>query len=169
MDVALVPWPVQDERRALLSWNRRPRLLLVEPGARAPIVTDPLEDWVRLPVDDDDMQARVAMLVSRTRSDTRPTLGEDGVVRHNGALLPLPPLEARLAAALVERFATVVRRDALTRAGWPGGAPGRNALDVHMVRLRRRVAPLGLSIRTVRGRGYLLAASEFVQKDERGA
>jgi len=29
-------------------------------------------------------------------------------------------------------------------------------LDVHIVRLRRRLAPLGLVIRTVRSRGYLL-------------
>jgi len=171
VDVALVPWPTQDERRASLSWDRRPRLLLVEPGATAPVVTDPLEDWVRLPVDDDDVQARVAMLVARTRSSAhlRPTLDEDGVVRYNGSLVPLPPLEARLASALVERFAAVVSRDALARSGWPAGVPGRNALDVHMVRLRRRVAPLGLAIRTVRGRGYLLDVSDFVQKDERGA
>ena len=50
----------------------------------------------------------------------------------------------------------VVSRDALARAGWPEGAPGRNALDVHVLRLRRRLAPLGLAIRTVRSRGYLL-------------
>ncbi len=34
--------------------------------------------------------------------------------------------------------------------------PGRNVLDVHIVRLRRRLAPLELVIRTVRSRGYLL-------------
>jgi DNA-binding response OmpR family regulator len=47
----------------------------------------------------------------------------------------------------------------LARAGWPDGAPGRNALDVHVLRLRRRVAPLGLAIRTVRSRGYLLEST----------
>ena len=36
--------------------------------------------------------------------------------------------------------------------------PGRNALDVHVLRLRRRIAPLALSIKTVRSRGYLLEA-----------
>ena len=50
----------------------------------------------------------------------------------------------------------IVSRDALARAGWPDGIPGRNVLDVHIVRLRRRLAPLGLVIRTVRSRGYLL-------------
>ena len=44
-------------------------------------------------------------------------------------------------------------------SGWPRGAPGRNALDVHMLRLRRRIAPVGLAIKTVRSRGYLLEAA----------
>ena len=58
--------------------------------------------------------------------------------------------------ALVGRFGAVVSRDQLARAGWPEGAPGRNALDVHVLRLRRRISPLGLAIKTVRSRGYLL-------------
>ena len=56
-------------------------------------------------------------------------------------------------AALLDRYGAVVSRDALARAGWPAGAPGRNALDVHMLRLRRRLGPLALAIRTVRSRG----------------
>ena len=65
-------------------------------------------------------------------------------------------MERALAAALVERFGAVVGRDTLVRRAWPAGAPTRNALDVHMLRLRRRIAPLGLEVRTVRSRGYLL-------------
>jgi DNA-binding winged helix-turn-helix (wHTH) protein len=57
---------------------------------------------------------------------------------------------------LLERYGSVVSRETLTSAGWPGGAPGRNALDVHVLRLRRRLDPIGLAIRTVRSRGYLL-------------
>ncbi|MDP8936794.1 MAG: helix-turn-helix domain-containing protein [Actinomycetota bacterium] len=58
--------------------------------------------------------------------------------------------------ALLDRFGAVASRETLIRAGWPCGAPGRNALDVHVLRLRRRLAPLPLAIRTVRSRGYLL-------------
>ena len=72
----------------------------------------------------------------------------------------LPPVEARLTAALLERFGAVVSRDALARSGWPGGSPGRNALDVHVLRLRRRLSPLRLAIRTVRSRGYLLERAD---------
>ena len=53
-------------------------------------------------------------------------------------------------------------RDQLAKAGWPRGAPGRDALDVHMLRLRRRIAPIGLAIKTVRSRGYLLEAESQV-------
>ena len=68
-------------------------------------------------------------------------------------------VEHRLARALLAKLGTVVTRDALSRAGWPEGAPGRNALDVHVLRLRRRLAPLHLTIHTVRSRGYLLEMS----------
>ena len=44
-----------------------------------------------------------------------------------------------MADSLVQRFGAVVARDALARAGWPGSSPGRNALDVHVLRLRRRL------------------------------
>jgi len=133
--------------------------MLLEDGV-APPVADPddLEDWIRVPAADDDLRARVDGL--RRRSEARaalgPALDDDGVLRLGERWVSLPPVEARLTAALLDRFGAVVSRDALARAGWPAGAPGRNALDVHMLRLRRRLSPLALAIRTVRSRGYLL-------------
>jgi two-component system, OmpR family, response regulator len=85
-----------------------------------------------------------------------PILDDFGVLRVNGSWVALPPLEARLTEALLERLGAVTSRELLVRAGWPAGAPGRNALDVHVLRLRRRLTPVGLAIRTVRSRGYLL-------------
>ena len=69
-----------------------------------------------------------------------PSLDDDGVVRHAGAWVSLPPVEARLTRLLLDRYGAVVSREALAKAGWPDGAPGRNALDVHVLRLRRRLA-----------------------------
>jgi DNA-binding response OmpR family regulator len=86
-------------------------------------------------------------------------IDDDGLFRVGDEWVALPPVEHRLARALLDRIGTVVTRDALARAGWPEGAPGRNALDVHVLRLRRRLAPLSLTIHTVRSRGYLLAVS----------
>ncbi len=97
----------------------------------------------------------------------RPTLDEDGLLRSGHRWVPLPPVESRLTRALLDRFGAVVSRDALSRAGWPLGAPGRNVLDVHVLRLRRRVVPVDLAIRTVRSRGYLLEPSVARQQDAR--
>jgi len=135
-----------------------PRLLLVEADAAPPSVADELEDWIRLPADEIDVHARVDALERRlrTRSGAVPALDDGGVLRGGDAWVPLPPVEARLTRALLERVGAVVSREALARAGWPDGSPGRNALDVHVLRLRRRLGPLSLAIRTVRSRGYLL-------------
>lgn len=157
MDVVLLRWPVDRERRTELHQAGQARLLLVEGNLAPPAVTDELEDWIRLPADEADLQARIAVLAARAhRGAPAPVLDDDGLLRFEGRWVSLPPVEARLMAALLGRYGAVVSRDALARAGWPQGSPGRNALDVHMLRLRRRVSPLALAIRTVRSRGYLL-------------
>jgi DNA-binding response OmpR family regulator len=133
---------------------------MVEPGVPPPLTSDPLEDWVRLPVDRTDLNARIRSLSLRAdeHSTSAPGVDEWGVLRFGGRQVTLPPLEARLARTLVESYRSVIGRHELTRAGWPGDAPGRNALDVHILRLRRRIEPVGLAVRTVRSRGYLIEA-----------
>ena len=160
MDVVLLRWPLEQERRERLEQEGRLRLLLVEGGVPAPECSDVLEDWIRVPADEADVRARVEGLAARYRADRDdlPDLDRDGLLRFGGGWVSLPPVEARLMSALIERYGAVVSRDQLSRTGWPKGAPGRNALDVHVLRLRRRIAPLGLAIKTVRSRGYLLEA-----------
>jgi hypothetical protein len=162
VDVALIRWPHESDRLPELRAAGRPRLLLVDEDAPPPVPEDHLEDWIRMPAGEADLRARVEGLARRLRSrrTQRPDLDDDGVLRFGGEWVSLPPVESRLTSALIERFGAVVSREALARAGWPGGAPGRNALDVHVLRLRRRIAPLGLAIRTVRSRGYLLEAGQ---------
>jgi DNA-binding response OmpR family regulator len=171
MDVTLVRWPSELSRRERLAADGLPRLLLVEGGEAPPVVTDVMEDWIRVPADEADIRARVATL--QTRYDAvgtfAPVLDDDGVIRVRGSWVALPPVEARLTMALLDRFGLVVSRETLANSGWPDGAPGRNALDVHVLRMRRRLAPLGLVIRTVRSRGYLLEASDFGQVNAREA
>ena len=172
MDVTLVRWPAELSRRERLADEGLPRLLLVEGGELPPGVVDVVEDWIRVPADEADIRARVATLQARYEAlikGVAPLLDDDGVIRVGAAWVSLPPVEARLTTALLERFGMVVSREMLANSGWPEGAPGRNALDVHVLRMRRRVAPLGLVIRTVRSRGYLLEASVFGQARAREA
>ncbi|MCP3976544.1 MAG: helix-turn-helix domain-containing protein [bacterium] len=156
MDVCLVRWPAAADRLEELRDERVPRLLVVEPDAPAPVTADELEDWVRVPVDEGDVLARVEALSRRAQALLVPGLDGDGVVRFGAHRAPLSPLEARLVEPMIDRFCAVVSRVELTRAGWPTEAPGRNALDVHVLRLRRRLDQVGLGIRTVRTRGYML-------------
>lgn len=162
VDVVLVRWPCEADTRARLALDGRPRLLLIDDGSAPPLVEDPLEDWIRWPSPEADVRARLDTLARRSAAHGAgcpPTIDDDGVARYGGRWVSLPPVEARLTRLLLDRLGTVVSRDALAKAGWPHGAPGRNALDVHVLRLRRRLAEVGLAIRTVRSRGYLLEAA----------
>jgi len=177
MDVTMLRWPEEESRRSRIRLAGEPRLLLVPPGEEPPPVGDCLEDWIRVPAAENEVRARVDALAVRSLAHhtgaghghnglgangdapAEPVIDDFGVLRVNGSWVALPPLEARLATALLERFGAVTSRELLVRAGWPSGAPGRNALDVHVLRLRRRLTPVGLAIRTVRSRGYLIEAT----------
>lgn len=163
MAVELVRWPAEEDRRAALRNQGAARILLVEPAAPAPVSADPMEDWIRLPADERDLQARMEAL--QLRLSSKPDLDGDGVLRYGPSWAALPPIEARLTTVLLERFDKVVGRELLLRHGWPGEEPNRNVLDVHVLRLRRRIEPLGLTIRTIRKRGYVMCARDSVVTD----
>jgi DNA-binding response OmpR family regulator len=166
LDVTLVRWPKERHRLDQLRRQRVPRLVLVDAQEAPPAPTpDTIEDWVRLPIHPSDVRARVATLQLRAipEREDAPEVDTDGLVTFRGRTQVLPPVESRLTNEMVERWGAVVRRDCLMRAAWPGADPARNTLDTHMVRLRRRLAVVGLGVRTVRSRGYMLVVSDSVQ------
>lgn len=75
----MVRWPSEQEMRSSLASEGRPRLLLLEDGP-PPVVTDPLEDWIRLPADDSEMWARLESLRQRWEAPRKPKLDGDGVL-----------------------------------------------------------------------------------------
>lgn len=162
MDVALIQWPSDEELRLELAELRHPRLLLVESDAVAPECVDPLEDWVRLPVSREDRNARVRALESRvgSRQPATPTLDGNGTLHYRGETTQLSAIQTDLVRLLIDRFGVVVGREALAAAAWPDGEPTDNNIDVTLGRLRRQLVPVGLRIRTVRSRGYLLSDAE---------
>lgn len=154
-------WPSDEELRQELAEQGHPRLLLVEPDAEPPLCTDILEDWVRLPVSRADRNARVRTLESRNGEARSPVPAVDrfGTLEFGGEKTQLSAVQTRLIEKLVERFGAVVSREEIADHVWPDGEPSANNLDVAIGRLRRRVEPIGLRIKTVRSRGYLLHAA----------
>ena len=135
-----------------------PRLLLVGPESPPPEHDDCGEEWIRLPADEADLRVRLATVAARaTRHAVGPVAKDDGRLAFRGRWIALSPIRHALARALVDRFGEVVPAEELTVRAWPDGDPSDMALRVHLSRLRREIAPLGLLIRTVPSRrGYVL-------------
>jgi hypothetical protein len=137
--------------------ERIPRLLYLEGNVAAPRCTDPLEDWVRPPIQNADLSVRIARLRAMAVIHMKPSIDEDDMVRFGESCVPVTPLEAALMAEFIESYGSAVRRDCLERVAWLNKpAVRRNALDLHILRLRRRLSQVGLALRTVWGVGYAL-------------
>lgn len=158
VDVVMVQWPAERTRLDELRSDDIPRLVLVEPDSDPPEPDPGLEDWIRLPASPADVRVRVdGLLVRAISTDViRPMIEDGGVVRFRGRSVSLSPSEAALFDALLEHWERVVGRATLNPL--LGAAGSRNALDAAMSRLRRRLAEVGLRVRTVRSRGYVLEA-----------
>lgn len=79
------------------------------------------------------------------------------LARLDGAPLDLPRREFNLLEVLLSRRGQVVAKDALLEKlfGFDEEV-GVNAVEIYVHRLRKRLEPAGVRIRTVRGLGYLL-------------
>jgi hypothetical protein len=155
-DVVILRWPEQADRIDELERLGIPRLLLVEPEAAPPPSTSCIEDWLRLPVDDASLRARLVALAAHARRHPMvPRLDEHGQLSHRGETVFLSVTDQLLAEVLVEHFGQVVSEKTLLDRARPDSRNDQT-LRVNVSRLRRRVAPLGLAITCVRGHGYLM-------------
>jgi DNA-binding response OmpR family regulator len=96
------------------------------------------------------------LLADEQAAEAEPVVDEFGILRLNGELVVLAPIEGRLAAVLFDHAGSVVAFEALRAAGWPQATPSPNAFYVWIARLRKRLRPFNVSLLTVRGRGLLL-------------
>src|SRR3954454_18322589 len=152
--VFVLRWPEDSVRAAELARVGTPRLFLVAIDADPPAVDDALCAWVRLPAHERDVQARIVELRTRA-SSPRPILGDHGLLWRGTQWVALSPIETGLTAAFIARPGRVLSRARLEKSGWPEGSPNDRSIDARIKALRRRVAPLGLRIHTVRGQGYI--------------
>ena len=155
-DVVILHWPEQADRIDELERLGIPRLLLVEPGSDPPMSTSCIEDWLRMPVDDASLRARLVALAAHARRHPMvPSLDEHGQLSHRGETVFLSVTDQRIAEVLVEHFGQVVSEETLLERARPDNRNDQT-LRVNVSRLRRRVAPIGLAITCVRGHGYLM-------------
>jgi two-component system OmpR family response regulator len=128
------------------------------------------DDYLTKPFDLDELKARVRALVRRGGGSRRSDLLAMGGVlldrrkrqaNVDGLVLRMTPKEFALLEYLMTRADEVVTRTELLEKVWDFHFdPGSNVVDVHVARLRAklRLANAGLSLDTVRGIGFVLAA-----------
>ncbi|NBZ89143.1 response regulator [Stagnihabitans tardus] len=123
------------------------------------------DDYMAKPFDVREFEARVRSLLRRQAGlrSAQISLGAltlDLTSRQFALadqVLDLPPRERALLELLVTRAGKVVTKEAIVQSLTSlDDMLSDNAIEQYVSRLRRRIAPQGLSLRTVRGIGYLL-------------
>jgi hypothetical protein len=159
LTVTLLAWPAEDEMRRQMSSLGLPRLLLVDAGSAPPEHLDAGEDWVRLPAEPADLQARAEAVVERSTAGhpASPTLDDDGLLHVGSAWAPLTPTQLPVARLLVGHMGRVVRYDLIAAACADAGGSGNPAsVRTVLTRLAPRLRSVGLELVTIRQRGVML-------------
>ena len=123
------------------------------------------DDYLVKPVALKELTARARALIRRGHCGSRPTIHAGGLeldtvgrqALHNGQPLPLTARELGALEYLAARAGRIVPKEKLLQAlcGWDNEVT-INAVEMIIHRLRGKVEASGVSIRTVRGLGYLL-------------
>jgi two-component system OmpR family response regulator len=129
------------------------------------------DDYMIKPFDLPELEARARALIRRGQSGGTSVLTHGALVLDTagrratlaGEALDLSARELGVLEVLMMRSGRVVNKEQLADQlyGWDEEV-GPNAIEVYVHRLRRKLEPAGVSIRTIRGLGYLL------EKDSNG-
>ena len=94
-DVIVVRWPEEREEAARLIDAGAALLYLVSGDDDPPVLSNCLEDWVRVPGDERDLRARLAALELRAAAHVGPPwVTDDGLLHYRGKSVHLSQVEA---------------------------------------------------------------------------
>jgi two-component system, OmpR family, response regulator len=126
------------------------------------------DDYLVKPFNLAELEARVRALIRRGQCGVNPvytcgTMTFDSVGRRaaiNGEPLELTTRELSVLEALMSRIGWVVSKEQLLERlySYAEEASG-NAIEVYIHRLRKKIESAGVSIRTIRGLGYIIEKS----------
>ena len=125
------------------------------------------DDYLSKPFELRELEARVRALLRRNSSAVTAVincgvLSFDSAARSvslNGKTLDLPRRELCLLEILLYRKGQIVSKEQIASQLFDfDDEAGPNAIELYVHRLRKKLGPAGLNIRTVRGLGYLLEA-----------
>jgi two-component system OmpR family response regulator len=132
------------------------------------------DDYLVKPFEMQELEARARALIRRSRADRAQairlgplelTMGQPRILL-SGVAVDLTAREFALLELLALRAGRVVNKDLIaSRLARSGEALSDTAIEVAVHRLRRRLEPYSLHVRTVRGFGYLLETSEEHEAD----
>ena len=170
--------PGLDGFEVLTQLRRRssvPVIMLTARGAREDCVQGlnaGADDYLAKPFGPEELAARIAAVLRRTRS-TQTAKVETislGRLRLSAAsrcvwvgeeLIDITSTEFDILDALVRAVGKVVTRDQMCGILYQRQAtPFERSLEVHISHLRRKIARAGVTIRSIRNVGYLLAGDE---------
>ena len=128
------------------------------------------DDYLPKPFGPDELLARIRAVLRRSGqpSGAVEVLEADGImlipaareVRRDGAVVGVTSIEHDILEILIRSAGRTVTREAMTAAIYRRPvSPYDRALDMHVSNLRKKLGPRGVSIRTVRGVGYLFSGS----------
>ncbi len=155
--VKFVRWPAESDVREQCRALQHLCLLIVEHGAPPPEQLGVYEDWVRPPIVPEDLQARVRQLAARASLNSKPVLDPAGILYFKDSSVTLSLTQYEMLIPLVSRYGQLVYRTELREIlENSGSSSSSNALDLHVMRLRRRLQLVGLAVRNVWGRGFVV-------------
>jgi two-component system OmpR family response regulator len=155
--------------RSLRDNNRQVPVIILtardEEGDRVKGLDLGADDYMIKPFSLPELEARVRALIRRGQCGMNPVyvcgrLTFDSVARRtmiDGAPLELTTREMSVLEALLMRTGWVVSKEQLLERLYSySEEASNNAIEVYIHRLRKKVEPAGVTIRTIRGLGYVI-------------